>query len=61
MNQFANPDNPMAHYKSTGPWIWRDTKGTVTHFISAMGTTGTIMGAGRFLREKNPDIKLIGV
>jgi len=61
LDQFGNPDNPRAHYEGTGPEIWRDTSGTVTHFVSAMGTTGTIMGTSRFLKEKNPDIQIIGV
>jgi cysteine synthase B len=60
LNQFANPDNPQAHYASTGPEIWRDTLGAVTHFVSAMGTTGTIMGVSRYLKERNPDISIIG-
>jgi cysteine synthase B len=60
LDQFANPDNPLAHYNGTGPEIWRDTNGTVTHFVSAMGTTGTIMGASKFLKEKNPQIQIIG-
>jgi cysteine synthase B len=60
LDQFANPDNPLAHYRGTGPEIWRDTDGHVTHFVSSMGTTGTIMGAGRFLKEKNPAIQIIG-
>ena len=60
LDQFANPDNPLAHYRSTGPEIWRDTGGKVTHFVSAMGTTGTIMGVSRFLKEKNPAIRIIG-
>lgn len=60
-NQFANPDNPLSHYKTTGPEIWRDTKGTVTHFVSAMGTTGTIMGVSRYLKEKNSAIQIVGV
>ena len=60
LDQFANPDNPLAHYKGTGPEIWRDTDGRVTHFVSSMGTTGTIMGAGRFLKEKNPAICIVG-
>ena len=61
LNQFANPDNPRAHYESTGPEIWRDTGGRVTHFVSAMGTTGTIVGTGRFLREQTPRPQIIGV
>lgn len=61
LDQFANPDNPRAHYEGTGPEIWRDTEGRVTHFVSAMGTTGTIMGVSRFLREKNPRIEIVGV
>ena len=60
LNQFANPDNYMAHYKTTGPELWRDTDGSITHFVSSMGTTGTIMGVSRFLKEKNPDIQIIG-
>lgn len=61
LNQFANPDNPLAHYETTGPEIWRDTEGRVTHFVSAMGTTGTIMGTSRYLREVNPAITIVGV
>ncbi|MHB1567109.1 MAG: cysteine synthase CysM [Acidiferrobacter sp.] len=61
MDQFSNPDNPDAHYWSTGPEIWRDTQGTVTHFVSAMGTTGTIMGTSRYLKEQNPAITIVGV
>jgi len=61
LDQFSNPDNPLAHYEGTGPEIWRDTEGTITHFVSAMGTTGTIMGTSRFLKEKNPSIKIVGV
>jgi len=61
LDQFANPDNPVAHYEATGPEIWRDTAGQVTHFISSMGTTGTIMGVSRFLKEQNPNIQIIGV
>ncbi|MGB2128415.1 MAG: cysteine synthase CysM [Flavicella sp.] len=60
LNQFANHNNWKAHYKTTGPEIWRDTEGTVTHFVAAMGTTGTIMGTSTFLKEKNPDIQIIG-
>lgn len=61
MNQFANADNWRAHYKSTGPEIWRDTEGEITHFVSSMGTTGTIMGTSTFLKEKNPNIQIVGV
>ncbi len=61
LDQFANPDNPRAHYEGTGPEIWRDTDGRATHFVSAMGTTGTIMGAGRFLKERSPRVQVIGV
>jgi cysteine synthase B len=60
LDQFANPDNPLAHYRGTGPEIWRDTGGQVTHFVSAMGTTGTIMGTSRFLKERNPAIVVVG-
>jgi len=60
LDQFANPDNPLAHYRGTGPEIWRDTEGRITHFVSAMGTTGTIMGVSRFLKERNPAIQIIG-
>jgi cysteine synthase B len=61
LDQFANPDNPLAHYRGTGPEIWRDTHGKVTHFVATMGTTGTIMGCSRFLKEKNPAIQVVGV
>ena len=61
LDQFANPDNPEAHYRSTGPEIWRDTDGKITHFVSSMGTTGTIMGCSRYLKEKNPAIQIVGV
>ena len=61
LDQFANPDNPLAHYQGTGPEIWRDTQGKVTHFVATMGTTGTLMGCSRFLKEKNPAIQVIGV
>jgi cysteine synthase B len=61
LDQFANPDNPLAHYTGTGPEIWRDTAGKITHFVATMGTTGTIMGCSRFLKEKNPAIQVIGV
>ena len=60
LDQFANPDNPLSHYRGTGPEIWRDTEGRVTHFVSAMGTTGTIMGVSRYLKERNPAIAVIG-
>ena len=60
LDQFANPDNPLSHYEGTGPEIWRDTAGKVTHFISSMGTTGTIMGVSRYLKEKNPQIQIVG-
>lgn len=61
LNQFGNLDNPVAHYHSTGPEIWAQTQGTITHFVSSMGTTGTIMGTSRFLKEKNPDVQIIGL
>jgi cysteine synthase B len=60
LDQFANPDNPLSHYEGTGPEIWRDTRGQVTHFVSSMGTTGTIMGCSRFFKEKNPAIRIVG-
>jgi cysteine synthase B len=61
LDQFSNPDNPLAHYETTGPEIWRDTDGMVTHFVSAMGTTGTIMGTSRYLKEMNADVQIVGV
>lgn len=61
LNQFANPDNPLSHYEGTGPEIWRDTEGKITHFVSSMGTTGTIMGTSRYLKEMNPAIQIVGV
>jgi cysteine synthase B len=61
LDQFANPDNPRAHYEGTGPEIWRDTRGSITHFVASMGTTGTIMGTSRFLKEQNPAIQIVGV
>ncbi|WP_413439353.1 cysteine synthase CysM [Sulfuriferula sp. GW1] len=61
LDQFSNPDNPLAHYESTGPEIWRDTEGSITHFVSSMGTTGTIMGTSRYLKEQNPAIRVVGV
>ena len=61
LDQFANPDNPLAHYEGTAPEIWRDTQGRISHFVSSMGTTGTIMGNSRYFKEKNPDIQVIGV
>jgi cysteine synthase B len=61
LDQFSNPDNPEAHYRTTGPEIWRDTQGTITHFVSSMGTTGTIMGCSRYLKEQNPAIQIVGV
>jgi cysteine synthase B len=60
LDQFANPDNPLAHLRGTGPELWRDTNGAITHFVSAMGTTGTITGTSRYLKEKNPEIQIIG-
>lgn len=61
LNQFANQDNPLAHYETTAPEIWRDTNGEITHFVSAMGTTGTIVGTGRYLKEKSDDVQIVGV
>lgn len=61
LDQFANPDNPLSHYEGTAPEIWRDTQGRITHFISSMGTTGTIMGCARYFKEKNPAIQIVGV
>jgi cysteine synthase B len=60
LDQFANPDNPRAHYEGTGPEIWRDTQGRLTHFVSSMGTTGTIMGCSRFFKERNPSVQIVG-
>jgi len=61
LDQFANQDNPSAHYLHTGPEIWRDTQGSVTHFVSSMGTTGTIMGVSRYLKEQNPAVSIVGL
>lgn len=61
LNQFANPDNPLAHYRGTGPELWEQTGGTITHFVSSMGTTGTIMGVSRYLKERNPQIQIVGL
>ena len=61
LDQFSNPDNPLAHYEGTGPEIWRDTRGEITHFVSAMGTTGTIMGVSRYLKEQSPQVQIVGV
>jgi cysteine synthase B len=61
LDQFSNPDNPLAHYETTGPEIWRDSQGRITHFVSAMGTTGTIMGTSRYLKEQTQDVEIVGV
>lgn len=61
LDQFSNPDNPQAHYQGTGPEIWQQTQGSITHFVSSMGTTGTIMGTARYLKEQNPAIEIVGL
>ncbi|MDX1465504.1 MAG: pyridoxal-phosphate dependent enzyme, partial [Halomonas sp.] len=61
LNQFANPDNPLAHYRTTGPELWEQTGGTITHFVCSMGTTGTIMGVSRYLKECNPEVQIVGL
>lgn len=61
LDQFGNDDNPLAHYRNTGPEIWEQTGGRVTHFVSSMGTTGTVMGTSQFLKEKNPNVKIVGL
>tara|TARA_B100002019_G_scaffold270869_1_gene264807 strand:- start:58 stop:639 length:582 start_codon:yes stop_codon:yes gene_type:complete len=61
LDQFSNQDNPLAHYRTTGPEIWEQTQGRVTHFVSSMGTTGTIMGVSRYLKERNPDVQIVGL
>ncbi|MBZ9537935.1 cysteine synthase CysM [Modicisalibacter tunisiensis] len=61
LNQFANPDNPLAHYRTTGPELWEQTAGGITHFVSSMGTTGTIMGVSRYLKERNPQVRIVGL
>jgi S-sulfo-L-cysteine synthase (O-acetyl-L-serine-dependent) len=61
LDQFSNPDNPLAHYETTGPEIWRDTEGRITHFVSSMGTTGTIMGCSQYIKERNPNVRIVGV